>query len=348
VSCGTLAASGGCKLDTVKKHCCARCRKALEIHPVCKDVSEKQLRRMVGASEGEGGCPHAAALGKCEKSSLYHQACCASCDLHRDITQKSKNPLSELAVAKAAVTKLSSCTCPAGQVPASVVSAATPSTRTTGSANTAATPSTAGADLYNQFKAPPRPAPAPTCTDMPDADFKKFWHTLKDTHWLAFKHEKSCPHAMMQGDCKDGDIAGKCCKSCTADDGSLCADKTASQVSAALGLSGVSCGTLAASGGCKVANVKKHCCARCRKAELYGTCKDVSEKSLRRLVGNVEGEGGCPHAAAHGKCEKSSLYHQACCATCDLHRDIMQKSKNPLSELAAAKAAVSKLMKQSQ
>jgi hypothetical protein len=175
-----------------------------------------------------------------------------------------------------------------------------------------------------------------TCTDMPDADFKAFWHKLKDTHWIAFKHEKTCAHAMFQGECSNLDIKDKCCKSCTVAggkktmhtientviDGTVCVDKDATDVSRALGQKGLSCGTLAAAKRCNSAKVREVCCAACREVCAFPNCLDVSEQELRRLVGNVEGEGGCPHAAAHGKCEHSSLYHKHCCASCLLHRDI--------------------------
>merc|ERR1719498_170989 len=167
--------------------------------------------------------------------------------------------------------------------------------------------------------------------DMSDADFKQFWHTLKDTHWHAFKHEKSCPHAMMNGECDNLDIAEKCPKSCTADDGSVCKDKEASDVSRALGLKGVICGTLAAAGRCDHADVRKHCCAMCRMYCVTPTCVDVTQQKLKRLVAATgsqrateDTEGGCPHAAAEGKCTHSSLYHKACCATCVLHADIQK------------------------
>merc|ERR1719231_529402 len=55
------------------------------------------------------------------------------------------------------------------------------------------------------------------------------------------------------------------------------------------------------------------------------------------LLGQVEGEGGCAHAAAHGKCEKSSLYHKECCDSCELHRDILQKAESPYTMLSLVK-----------
>ena len=89
------------------------------------------------------------------------------------------------------------------------------------------------------------------CRDMSDAAFKTHYHKLFQTmveSIIAKKHEKSCPHAMMMNKCSDENIKKACCVSCKADDGSVCVDKDASAVSEALGLKGVSCGTLALAG----------------------------------------------------------------------------------------------------
>merc|ERR1719473_1519454 len=189
-----------------------------------------------------------------------------------------------------------------------------------GSGNGGAWPANGGGSLAKcVVNTPAKASNGAECKDLPDSEFKAFWHTLKDTHWLAFKHEKTCEHAMFQGECSDLHIRNACCKSCTADDGSICVDKEASDVSRALGLSGVSCGTLAAAGRCNHADVRKHCCAMCRMYCVNPTCKDVTEQELRHEVG--KGEGGCPHAAAQDKCTHSSLYHKRCCASCILHAD---------------------------
>jgi hypothetical protein len=167
------------------------------------------------------------------------------------------------------------------------------------------------------------------CKDLLEKDFTEFWHKDQSAIEKAIgvvKDHKSCPHAMMQGLCKNADIKKHCCSSCTADNGAVCVDKTAEEVST-LFKSGLSCGLLAQSGQCNIKAVKEACCARCRKYELYPTCEDVSEQKLKLLIGqpwNDEGEGGCTHAAALGKCEKSSTVHRACCKTCTLHRDIDQ------------------------
>merc|ERR550537_1146870 len=99
---------------------------------------------------------------------------------------------------------------------------------------------------------------------------------------------------MFQGECADLDIKDHCCKSCTASDGTNCVDADA--------------------GRCTSPKVRKHCCAMCRETCAFPDCQDISEQQLKRLVGAVEGEGGCPHAAAQGKCEHSALYHKQCCA----------------------------------
>jgi hypothetical protein len=194
-----------------------------------------------------------------------------------------------------------------------------------GNGNGGAWPANGGGSLAKcVVNTPAKASNGAECKDLPDSEFKAFWHTLKDTHWHAFKHEKTCEHAMFQGECSDLHIRNACCKSCTADDGSICVDKEASEVSRRLGLTGVSCGTLAAAGRCNHADVRKHCCAMCRMYCVNPTCKDVTEQELRHEVGKVEGEGGCPHAAAQDKCTHSSLYHKRCCASCILHADIQK------------------------
>merc|ERR1712072_1219264 len=165
------------------------------------------------------------------------------------------------------------------------------------------------------------------CSDMSDAAFKTHYHKLFQTmveSIIAKKHEKSCPHAMMMNKCSDENIKDACCTSCKADDGAVCVDKDADELSRLLGKKGVSCGTLAAAGRCDHKKVKKHCCARCRFKEAFKTCEDVSEAKLKILLGRDAGEGGCAHAAANGLCEKNSLAHKACWETCELHRDITQ------------------------
>ena len=72
-------------------------------------------------------------------------------------------------------------------------------------------------------------------------------------------------------------------------------------------------------------------------------CLDVSEQKLKKLLAKPgsdkgDGEGGCPHAAAQGMCEKSSLVHKSCCESCTLHRDIEKEAKNPFTALAQAAA----------
>merc|ERR1712216_1117225 len=143
------------------------------------------------------------------------------------------------------------------------------------------------------------------------------------------KHDKTCAHAMFNGECADLDISDKCCKSCTVSggkktmhtientviDGTKCVNRPSDEVSRALGLTGVSCGTLAAAGRCSSPDVRKLCCAMCRETCAFPKCLDVSEQQLERLVGKVESEGGCPHAAAQGKCEHSSSYYKNCCAS---------------------------------
>lgn len=84
VSCGLLAHAGRCDNSYVKTSCCASCRK-YELYPTCDDVTEQELRQLIGKAHndvGEGGCLQAAALGQCESSSVVHRACCKSCTLH--------------------------------------------------------------------------------------------------------------------------------------------------------------------------------------------------------------------------------------------------------------------------
>ena len=125
---------------------------------------------------------------------------------------------------------------------------------------------------------------------MSDAAFKTHYHKLFQTmveSIIAKKHEKSCPHAMMMNKCSDENIKDACCTSCKADDGAVCVDKDADELSRLLGKKGVSCGTLAAAGRCDHKDVKKHCCARCRFKEAFKTCEDVSEAKLKILLGRV-------------------------------------------------------------
>jgi len=310
VSCGLLVQAGmntgnkkdGCNDPKVKANCCARCKK-YEVYGTCTDVSEQTLRKKVGNVEGEGGCPHAAAHGKCEKSSLYHKLCCKTCTLHRDIETKSYKVTAKLA-AKKACPKCPACKPPAG--------------------------------IYDKWaKWLPKAVGDAKCHDTPDAEFKVAYHKLVQTvteSMFAFKHEKSCPHAMMHNECGNEDVKDLCCKSCTADDGAVCVDKSAEEISRILGKPKVSCALVVQAGaktsskkdGCDDPKIKANCCSRCREHEMHATCQDVSEQTLRATVGNVEGEGGCLHAAAHGKCEKSSLYHRMCCESCRLHRDMHQ------------------------
>ena len=200
----------------------------------------------------EASCGHAAAFGQCNAGKTIKKMCCASCGGARPDAAK-MNGGNGASGNKDVLRK-------------ELIADPTPQNK--------ATPS----------KIPPAQA---GCNDLPDLEFKTFYHALKETHWHAFKHEKSCPHAMMQGECADFRIREKCCASCTADDKSICVDKPASEVSAALGLSGVSCGTLAQAGRCDHADVKKNCCARCRKQQYYPQCKDMSEQELRSIVGAV-------------------------------------------------------------
>jgi len=171
--------------------------------------------------------------------------------------------------------------------------------------------------------------PKEGCKDLVEKDFTAWWHKDQDAIQKAVgvvQDQKSCPHAMMMGLCKNADVKHHCCSSCTSDSGKTCVDKTADEVSK-LFKEGLSCGLLAQAGQCSKQAVKEACCARCRKFELYPTCQDVDELTLKKLIGqpwNDEGEGGCAHAAALDKCEKSSTVHKACCHTCTLHRDIEQ------------------------
>jgi hypothetical protein len=282
---GNTKNGGGATIELDKNGVC----KAYNPHSANENCFDAPLKEMEARFGPEASCGHAAAFGQCNAGKTIKKMCCASCGGARPDAAK-MNGGNGASGNKDVLRK-------------ELIADPTPQNK--------ATPS----------KIPPAQA---GCNDLPDLEFKTFYHALKETHWHAFKHEKSCPHAMMQGECADFRIREKCCASCTADDKSICVDKPASEVSAALGLSGVSCGTLAQAGRCDHADVKKNCCARCRKQQYYPQCKDMSEQELRSIVGAVEGEGGCPHAAALGKCEKSSFYHKACCNACTLHRDIMQ------------------------
>merc|ERR1711871_786563 len=83
-NCALLGQAGRCDNLYVKTNCCVSCRK-WELYPTCEDVTEQQLRALIGADHndvGEGGCAQAAALGECERSSVVHKACCKTCTLH--------------------------------------------------------------------------------------------------------------------------------------------------------------------------------------------------------------------------------------------------------------------------
>lgn len=184
----------------------------------------------------------------------------------------------------------------------------------------------------DKIGAPKAKAPLPTmagCEDLSDQKFHDAMHTsVLETHWHATKYTKTCKHAMFMNLCGDEKIGSSvskmCCKSCKSDDGKVCVNKPAAEVSKIVGKEKVSCGTLVASNkaACDNAKIKGACCAECRWKAAHPKCNDVTETQLKALLGATLGEGGCGEAAAHGRCEKDAKVHAACCASCDLHRDI--------------------------
>jgi len=328
-SCQEAASQGHCNKGKIRGMCCAMCKcadkmgntkngggatieindkgqcKAYNPHSADENCFDSSLKVMEEAFGPAASCGHAVAMGQCNAGKKIKRMCCASCGGLRPDAAKMNGGSHDIRQGGNGDRSEDDTGGHLTEPPA--VKVAAPK------------------ELKEWQK------PKSGCKDLVAKDFTDWWHTTKMTELEKSigltKDAKSCPHAMFQGGCKEAEIKSHCCSSCTADDGAVCIDKSASEVATNLGLTGVSCGTLAQAGRCDHAAVKKNCCARCRKQELYPVCKDVTEAELKKLIGkpgNDEGEGGCAHAAALGKCEKNSDVHKACCETCTLHRDITQ------------------------
>jgi hypothetical protein len=308
-NCAHAAQHGGCQKDKARKMCCRSCQGTRSVegatitddgtpfNPWAKDDCYDASMQEIEAAFGHGAsCGHAVAFGQCNAGKKIKKLCCASCGENWNTAAK-HNGGSGRVMRSSPLAKFPTHTPPPN--PAGTI----------GKADAAATVPT----LHG-------------CQDLPDDAFDEAMHSqVLHTHWHAKRYKKNCPHAMFMNLCADKKIGAQirqmCCSSCKADDGSVCADKPADELSHILGMKGVSCGTVTAAHGCNHPKIKVNCCSRCRKMEMFKTCKDSTEAELKHAVGQ-DGEGGCAHAAAEGKCEKSATYHRMCCATCELHHDI--------------------------
>jgi hypothetical protein len=316
-SCPHAAKHGACQKEKTRMMCCASCKGTPPIKGAtitddgtpfnpwstdgCFDASMKEMEKEFGP---HASCGHAAAFGQCNAGTKVKKMCCASCGENWNGAAKHNGGNGEI-LGTTAPGKFAERTPPPN-------------------------PADELKDLFKNGAKKVTVPSLPGCQDLPDDAFHKAMHNdVLETHWHAKRYQKTCPHAMMMNLCSDAKIGvhirKMCCKSCTADDGkSVCADKPAAELSQILGLKKVSCGTVTANAkedACAHPKIKANCCSSCRKKEIFKTCKDATEAELRKAVGQ-DGEGGCAHAAAEGKCEKSAVYHQMCCATCELHRDI--------------------------
>jgi len=325
-SCQEAASQGHCNKGKIRSMCCAMCKCAdkmgntkngggatieLDKNGVCKAYNphsadencfDSPLKVMEEAFGPAASCGHAVAMGQCNAGKKIKSMCCASCGGLRPDAAKMNGGSHDIRQG--------------GNGDRSEDDTGGHLTRP---------PAVKVAD---ELPVPEWLKPKTGCKDISQRGFTDFWHeTRKSEIEKAHtkKETRNCVHAMFTGLCKDAEIKSHCCGSCTADDGAVCVDKPAGELASILGKPGVSCGLLAQAGRCDHSEVKKNCCARCRKTEFYEGCKkqDVTEQELKALIGD-DGEGGCGHAAALGKCEKSSTVHASCCRACTLHRDIEQ------------------------